>query len=106
MRQEWKEANAPVAKDCMRRTGIKQETIDAFYDHEAMPNDHAWKCFIECTGFREHILGSTGDSEGSGAGKYACLSAPLVQSCEPVRGPDSCERAYLFLTCIINNLPK
>ncbi|KAF2902277.1 hypothetical protein ILUMI_03915 [Ignelater luminosus] len=106
MRQQWKGIEAPIEQDCIRKTGVKQETVDAFYDHEAMPNERAWKCFIECSGLREHFLSLTGDVDLSGVEKYACVTVPLAQSCEPVHGPDPCERAYLFLTCMIDNLPK
>lgn len=85
----------------MCQTGIKQTTIDQFYEHGRMPEDACWKCLLHCNGVNLGCFSPTGDIHvQKWSETFDYIDLPTAHKCSSIVHPDPCQKAYLAVKCV------
>ncbi|KAF2902274.1 hypothetical protein ILUMI_03912 [Ignelater luminosus] len=107
VRKLWRRAVAPVMSECICETGVKQETVDGYYNDGILPDDPAFGCFLRCAGLKLQIFSSTGDVDIQRlVDTFDYVDTALVRKCTSTCRKDACQSAYLLLKCFDNELSK
>ncbi|KAF2891138.1 hypothetical protein ILUMI_15035, partial [Ignelater luminosus] len=89
VRNLWRGTIAPVQKECVEKTGVRQETINDFLKYGTISEDPGSKCFFHCVDFKLGIINSAGDFDAEKAAKlYDYVDVSLAQKCGAIVEPD------------------
>lgn len=103
----WERALAPLKKECVCRSGVKEEFVDAFFKYGLLLDDPCLKCYFFCNAFKFQLIDSAGQINTKLVGdNFDYLDYPLVQKCTNVTEPDLCEKVYQAVKCIDNDLSE
>ncbi|KAF2892695.1 hypothetical protein ILUMI_13478 [Ignelater luminosus] len=90
----WRQPVAAYQTECICQTGVKQETVNEFYNSERIPYCPRFKCFLRCLAEKVQVLvGITGKvnvnrwSEG-----FVHLPPRLAKKCSRFAEPALCQK--------------
>ncbi|KAF2897663.1 hypothetical protein ILUMI_08512 [Ignelater luminosus] len=107
IRERWKEPLAAFTKECMLDSRVKPRILDDSYDSPNLPDDAAWKCQIRCYGEKLKMLNATGGVDAQRwSDLFEYLDLPLAQKCAEIQESDVCEKAFLMVQCVEDELSK
>lgn len=91
----------------MCQTGAKQVFLDEFYIYGKMPDDPCFKCMIKCVAFKLNVMTPEGDVDVKRwSDLFVYLDLPLAQKCSEIVEPDLCQKGYLMVKCVNDELSK
>ncbi|KAF2901126.1 hypothetical protein ILUMI_05060 [Ignelater luminosus] len=106
IRRLWRRIAGPFESECIRNTSVQLSTVDEFHEYGALPDDPDLKCYFRCAGSKLQILNSAGGINVEKMAQIVDYVDPaLAQKCSKiVKHPDPCQKAYLLVRCLHDNL--
>lgn len=97
---------APYVTECMGQSRSNPHILDDYIKYGTISDDPCWKCFLKCIGFKSKILSSNGDVDVQRWADTFNIDVSAAKKCSNFEEPDLCQKSYLLLKYIYDELAK